>query len=97
VNVARGEIINEAALYERLKTHPRFNSAIDTWWREPSDGEKFRTRHPFLKLPNFLGSPHNSGIIPDALPVAATYAAENVKRFFNNEQIGGVVKRSDYT
>jgi len=96
VNVARGDIINEAALYRKLKTHPNFHAAIDTWWLEPSDGKKLRTRYPFLKLPNFLGSPHNSGNVPDAMSVAATYAAENVKRFLRNELISGIVNRNDY-
>ena len=96
VNVARGDIINQAALYRKLKTHPNFHAAIDTWWFEPSSGEKFRTRYPFLKLPNLLGSPHNSGNVPDAMSVAATYAAENVKRFLKNEPISGIVNRNDY-
>jgi glycerate dehydrogenase len=96
VNVARGDIINEAALYEKLKTHSTFNAAIDAWWVEPTGKEKFRTHYPFLKLPNLLGSPHNSGIVQDAMIAAAVYAAQNVKRFLSNERISGVVNRSDY-
>ena len=97
VNVARGEIINEAALFEKLKRHPNFHAAIDTWWVEPLRQGKFKTHYPFLKLPNFLGSPHNSGIIADSMVIAAAYAAQNVKRFLNNEQVTGVINRSDYT
>ena len=97
VNLARGEIIDEAALFEKLKTQPNFNAAIEAWWSEPFGKGKFRTAYPFLELPNVLGSPHNSGVIPDAMPIAATYAAENVKRFLNNQQIAGIVNRSDYS
>jgi phosphoglycerate dehydrogenase-like enzyme len=96
VNLARGHIIDEAALFEKLKTHPNLHAAIDAWWSEPRGKGKFRTSYPFLKLPNVLGSPHNSGVIPGAMPIAATYAAQNVKRFLNNQQITGVVNRSDY-
>ena len=97
VNVARGDIINEAALYEKLKSDPNFTAAIDAWWNEPLFHGTFGTSHPFLELPNFLGSPHNSGLVPGSLRTGAAYAAENVKRFLNHEPVVGIVKRSDYT
>jgi len=97
VNVARGDIINEAALFQKLKTHPTFNAAIDTWWVEPHHKGKFKTHYPFLKLPNVLGSPHNSGLVAGAMVVGAVFAAENVKRFLARERVMGVVDREDYT
>jgi glycerate dehydrogenase len=97
VNVARGDIINEAALYEKLRADPSFTAAVDAWWNEPLRDGKFRTNYPFLELPNFLGSPHNSGLVPESFTTGVTYAAENVKRFLNHEPVVGIVKRSDYT
>lgn len=96
INVARGAIIDEAALYDHLRTHPEFSAGIDTWWHEPADGEAFRTDYPFFTLPNFIGSPHNSGIVPGALLAAARAAAENVRRFLRGEPVTGLVRRSDY-
>jgi phosphoglycerate dehydrogenase-like enzyme len=96
INVARGGIINEAALFEKLKLHPSFNAAIDAWWVEPFHDGKFHTTHPFLRLPNVLGSPHNSGLVPNSLITGAAHSAENVKKFLNHEPILGVVRRSDY-
>jgi glycerate dehydrogenase len=96
VNVARGDIINEAALYEKLKLHPGFHAAIDTWWVEPFRDGNFHTSFPFLELPNVLGSPHNSGLVPNSLMTGVVHATENVKRFLNHEPVSGVVKRSDY-
>lgn len=96
VNVARAQIIDEAALYEKLKSSPNFTAAIDAWWVEPLTHGKFRTDHPFLEFQNVLGSPHNSGIAKGSFLKATRLAAENVKRFLNNEPIVGRVDRSDY-
>ena len=96
VNVARGAIINEQALYEHLAAHPDFCAGIDAWWHEPRGGKPFTTSYPFLDLPNVLGSPHNSGVVAGVLPAAAAMAAANVKRHLRGEPVTGVMRRDDY-
>ena len=96
VNVARGAIVDERALYTHLREHPEFCAGIDAWWHEPRGGAPFRTDFPFFDLPNLLGSPHNSGIVPGVLVSAAGRAAENVSRYLRGEPVTGVMRREDY-
>ena len=96
VNVARGAIVDEDALFEHLKSHPEFSAGIDAWWEEPGNGKPFRPRLPFLDLPNVLGSPHNSGIVPGAMADASAAAAANVAAFLRGEPVHGIQDAADY-
>ena len=96
VNVARGAIIDQAALYAHLRAHPRFSAGIDTWWDEPVGDAPFRPDYPFVDLPNVIGSPHNSSIVPGTMLDGARAAAENVRRYLRGETLTGVIRRSDY-
>jgi glycerate dehydrogenase len=96
INVARGDIIDEGALYEHLRAHPGFKAGIDTWWIEPFSFGEFRTKYPFLTLSNVVGSPHNSAIAPGVNKEATRRAAANIMRFLRGEPLTGVVRREDY-
>jgi phosphoglycerate dehydrogenase-like enzyme len=96
VNVARGAIVDERALYEHLRANPGFSAGIDAWWNEPRDGAPFHTNYPFFELPNLLGSPHNSGDVPGIMYYAARQAAGNVRRYLTGDAVSGVARREDY-
>ena len=96
INVARGPIIDEQALYLHLAQNPGFSAGIDTWWIEPSMGGEFKVNYPFLDLPNFLGSPHNSSITPGTFENAVRLAAQNAADFLRNGKISGEIRRQDY-
>ena len=95
VNVARGAIIDEEALYDHAKTHPSFMVGIDAWWTEPFFHGKFNMGHPFLELPNVLGSPHNSAIVPGAILEGVRQAVENIRRFLQGQPVRGIVRPED--
>jgi phosphoglycerate dehydrogenase-like enzyme len=96
INVARGALLDEEALYTHVKSHPDFLLGIDAWWTEPFLAGQFRMEYPFLDLPNVLGSPHNSGVVPMILTGATRQAAENIQRFLKGEQVIGIVRREEY-
>lgn len=96
INVARGDLVDQDALYAHLTSYPDFRAGIDAWWIEPFRFGEFRTKHPFLTLPNVVGSPHNSAMVPGTSDEAAQRAAENIKRFLEKEPFVGVIRREDY-
>jgi len=96
INVARGEVVVQEALYHHLKTVPSFSAGIDTWWSEPGDPGGFTLDYPFFDLPNLVGSPHKADRVPAIMPTAVKMAAENVRDFLEGKAIRGEVDRADY-
>ncbi len=52
INLARGEIVDEEALHQRLASNQIAGAAFDVFAVEPARD------HPLFALPNFIGTPH---------------------------------------
>ena len=95
VNIARGELVDEAALYEHLKANPDFRYATDVWWYREGK-ESLQTAYPFFELSNFIGTPHASGPSGLATGKPVQFAVENVIRFLQGLRPKNIVNRSEY-
>merc|ERR1712061_423427 len=68
INIARGPVIDEVALYDALCNNTIGGAAIDVWFKLPDVASGQREcapydfkRYPFHNLENLLMSPHTSG------------------------------------
>jgi phosphoglycerate dehydrogenase-like enzyme len=95
VNIARGELVDEKALYDHLVANPNFRYATDVWWYKESR-ESLKTDYPFLTLPNFIGTPHVSGPSGLATGRPVRLAVENTIRFLKGLKPKNVVDPREY-
>lgn len=64
VNVGRGSVVDETALYRALKHGKLAAAGLDVWYTYPTEDQRTHTlpsRYPFHKLENVVMSPHKAG------------------------------------
>jgi len=92
INVGRGPLVQERALYDALAGGVIRAAAIDVWYRYPSDeGVSAPSDLPFAELSNLLMTPHSSGVTRDTFAGRADDIAANIGRLLRDEPLQNVV------
>lgn len=92
VNVARGPVVDQAALYQALVERRIGGAAIDVWWGAPESGRTPPADLPFADLPNVLPTPHYSGHARSTFELRADDIAENVNRLATGRPLKNQVR-----
>ena len=94
VNVSRGLIIEEEAIFNALKEDKIRGAGLDVWWRYP---KKWRgsgeppTDMPFQELDNLVASPHRAGYSENTEREYFQFAGENILRFIQGKTPDNVI------
>lgn len=93
INIARGQVIDENALYAALRDGRLGGAAIDVWWQYPAPADPTRrgSRHPFHELPNVIVTPHNSGWTAGMVRRRWDEIADNINRYCCGDSLINIV------
>jgi phosphoglycerate dehydrogenase-like enzyme len=93
INVGRGPVIDQTALYDALMSHRIGGAIIDTWYTYPTaEGQKvFPGKLPFHELPNVVMTPHMSGWTHGTIRRRQQTIADNIRRLDSGEMLVNVV------
>lgn len=93
INVARGEVVDEAALYAALRDRRIAGAAIDVWYQYPDGAEILHpAQHPFHELDNVIMTPHIAGWTQETFRHRWAAINENLRRLSTGEPLLNVVK-----
>lgn len=90
INMARGPVVDEAALIAALRAGEIAGAGLDTFEVEPLPGDS-----PIWDAPNTLITPHVTPAVPDRTGRSLDIIRENIRRFGAGEPLLNVLKRQD--
>jgi len=88
INVARGEVVDEAALFAALRDKQIRSAAIDVWYQYPKDGQpRLPSRFAFEELENVILTPHSSAWTDRVVAMRFRDIAANIDRLVAGEPL----------
>jgi phosphoglycerate dehydrogenase-like enzyme len=93
INVARGPVVDQAALFSALKERRIAGAGLDVWWGSPADGVIPPAELPFASLPNTVLTPHHSGHARFTFERRAGDIAANIGRLARGAELSNLVPR----
>ena len=86
INVARGGLIDEDALYDALRDKKIAGAGLDAFAKEPPEFDS-----PVYKLHNVIVQPHTVAGTDGTMRKRADFAVENLKRYFDGKALEGQI------
>lgn len=95
LNVARGPVVDESALYTALRERTIAGAAIDAWYRYPDKlGERtLPASLPFWELKNVVMTPHSAGWSESTVRRRWQFVAEQLVRLSEGKPLSNIVLR----
>jgi phosphoglycerate dehydrogenase-like enzyme len=88
VNIARGKLVDDAAVVEALQDGRLGGAALDVFTREPLDAAS-----PYWDLPNVIVTPHTAGAMQDYWTPLVALFSDNLRRFDRGEPLLNVIDK----
>lgn len=90
VNIARGAVVDEAALVDALRQGKIAGAGLDTFETEPLPEDS-----PLWRMPNAIITPHRAGTTPRYWQRATALFCENLNRYIEGKPLRNLVSRDD--
>jgi phosphoglycerate dehydrogenase-like enzyme len=94
VNVGRGPVIDEHALYHALKSHEIAGAVIDVWYNYPTAATPHAepSRYPFSELNNVITTPHYAAWTRGMTARRAAMIAQNIDALATGKLFANIIR-----